>query len=252
MAILQQLLVNPEAKVIGFTGGRGRDHIANEFASELNRSGKNVLISHLKYDLLPTTGHIVYHDDPDELITLIEDAFKSHSTVYAGRGMNGHLVQGIQNKAVKKILEQSSVDNLLLIAGKAEKASIFPQKYLSEILKMSFLEELIYVFELDLIDEPLDEQMVENPAEFLDLFAGKERPDVLTQQLIEDYFLDTGKGARKLFRNQYTSVLVFTDVNNALLENRAINLTRNLNAPEFEHIYMANLKENLVKKVSTK
>ncbi len=252
MSITQQLLLNPQAKIIGFTGGKGRNYLVNEFAEEFGRSGKKVVIGQLGKDLLPTSGRIVYSEKDDELLQKIEKELEETSVVYAGRGVKDHFVSGITAQIASKIINSGKVDYLLLVVGSPEKVSVFSHKHIARLAKMDFLDQLIYCFQIDYIDRELDREVAENPEEFLKNFPDFESSRVFDQQLIVRYLTDAEQGALSLFTQQWPGILVFTDVNNPLLENRSINLARDLFIHKIENIYFANLRNNLIKKVSVR
>lgn len=249
MALVQQLFVNPQSRVIGFTGGKGRDYLINQLANELSRAGKRVVVTHLKNELLPVTGYIVY-DDPENLLVRIESEIDTHPLIYAGREVKDHFITGITMTMARKIAGSKKVDFLLFIVGTMEKYSIYSRNRLNQLGKLALIDQLIYCFQMDWIDQVAGWDMVENYAEFSKEFAAFNNHKILNQKLMVAYLTDREKGANVLFRQGWPSVLVLTDIDNPFLENRAINLARDLSSHQMPFIFMANLKENLIKKIA--
>jgi hypothetical protein len=115
---------------------------------------------------------------------------------------------------------------------------------------MKFLDELIYCFQIDYIDQPLSTNIVQNPDELLKRFPEYREKTVFTQELMVKYLLDEKNGALTLFKQQWPTYLIFTDITNVFLENRAINLSRDLLNSKIERIYRANLKDNMIVRIS--
>ncbi len=252
MAIVQQLLINPAAKIIGFVGGKGRNYLANQLALELSRSGKKVIISSVGNEMLPTSGHIIHDKDENSLLERIGADSKIHSVIYGGLGVNDHFLEGINSKLARKIIRLEGIDFLLLFVETVQKISILNNKQIAHLSRSKLIEQLIYCFQLDLIDQAIDGDVVQDMDELFANFSKYRDRPTFSQQLICDYLVNKEKGAGNLFRQKWPASLVFTDVTNPLLENRAINLARDLFVSGIEYIYSANLKENLIKLVSPK
>jgi len=75
---------------------------------------------------------------------------------------------------------------------------------------------------------------------------------LFSQEFIFHYLTDSENGAYPLFQQKWSTFLIFTDINNLLLENRSINLVRDLVSKKIQNIYQANLKDNRLKRISTK
>jgi hypothetical protein len=249
MVIAQQLLVNKAFRCIGFFGGKGRDHILNQFANELARLGKKIVISHIDKKILPSTGYIVYHKLEEKLHKLIEVEIQQHPIIYAGRTLEDYFLSGISSRLVKRLLKSKKVDYVLLVFGEEENTSIFTKRDIAELLKTDYIEELIYFFQIDKIDLPLSSQLTVKPSEFLKAFPQHGKENTLNHSLIIDYLTDPNHGAFKLFQQRWPVLLLLTDVDDFFLENRAINIARDLYSENIEYIYQANLKENMVKRI---
>jgi hypothetical protein len=114
---------------------------------------------------------------------------------------------------------------------------------------MALIEQLIYCFRIDCIDTSVCQEVVSDVKEFAKNFKLYTKEKILKQQVVIDYLTDSKNGSLQLFKQKWPCLLVFTDVDSLRLENRAINISRDLNFPEFKYVFTANLKENLIKKV---
>jgi hypothetical protein len=90
MALVKQLLLNKDFKVIGLLGGKGRNYLANELAGELAREGKHVVITHLEAQMLPTSGQIVFDKNKNNLLKKINGEIKKNPIIYAGLNLTEH------------------------------------------------------------------------------------------------------------------------------------------------------------------
>jgi hypothetical protein len=249
MVIAQQLLVVEALRCIGFFGGKGRDHILNQLANELARSGKKIVISHIDKKILPSTGYIIYHKIEQKLHKLIESEIQQNPIIYAGSALEDYFLSGISSRMVKRLLKSKQIDYVLLVFGEEENTSLFTRREIAEILKLDYLEELLYFFQIDKIDLPLSSQLEVKPSEFFKAFPQHQKENTLNHRLIIDYLTDPNNGAFKLFQQEWPVLLLLTDVDDFFLENRAINLARDLYSEKIEYIYQANLKENMVKRI---
>ena len=252
MTSLQQLLVGDDVHVIGFAGGKGRDFLANWMAGELARSGKTVVISSLGAQMMAPAGYIVAEDDENILPGKIKAALSENPVVFAGKGFTENFVKGITSTLAKKIYRIPEVDYLFLIVGSAEERTLLSSKTLSAISKLKYLDELIYCFQIDAIEQPLNTPRLQPEEKFFTDFPGLKRFRNFDQQFIRKYLSIREGGILSLFQQKWPAVLVFTDVSNVLLENLAISLSRDLFPPKIKSVYLANLKQNLIKKVPLK
>jgi len=250
MAVSQQLLLNPDFKVIGFTGGKGRNYLLNLLAAELVHTGKKVIISNIGKDVLAPSGHILYQKNESKLLKEIKKEISKHPLIYAGTELKDYMISGISYKVITELKSSSICDHLLLILGNEEKRTIFSKREISSISQMNFLDELVYCFQLDLIDQPLDTNIVSRPDELLKRFPKYKTRKSLHQDLIINYLSDEKNGAVRLFQQKWPAFLIFTDINNVFLENRSINLTRDLVDSPIDRIYRANLKDNMIIRMS--
>jgi hypothetical protein len=250
MAISQQLLTDQNIKVVGFTGGKGRNYILNLIAMELANTGKKVVISNIGKDVLPPSGYIVYNKDEAKLLKQIKKEISSQPIIYAGKELNDYLITGINRTSISKLRTQKICDYIFLILGDEEKRTLFTKKEIASLSQMKFLDELIYCFQIDYIDQPLSANIVQNPDELLKRFPEYREKTVFTQELMVKYLLDEKNGALTLFKQQWPTYLIFTDITNVFLENRAINLSRDLLNSKIERIYRANLKDNMIVRIS--
>jgi hypothetical protein len=250
MAISQQLLMNPGLKVIGFAGGKGRNYLLNLLAGELVHSGKKVVISNIGKDVLAPSGHILYNKDESKLLKVIKKEILNNPLIYAGTELKDYMISGISNDTINELKASSICDHLLLILGNEEKRTLFSKREISSISHSQFLDEFIYCFQLDLIDQPLNSNIVNRPDELFKRFPQHKSNASFNQELIVDYLSDKKNGALRLFQQEWPTFLIFTDINNVFLENRTINLTRDLVNSAIDRIYWANLKENMIIRIS--
>ena len=252
MSLVKQLLLNEEFRVIGLLGGKGRNYLTNELAGELAREGKRVVITHLEAQMLPTSGKILFEKNKDNLLKKINTEIKKNPIIYTGLNLEEHLMVGIEPAMVKKIVGLENVDYVLLILGTNDKVSIFTKKQVSVYSKLSFLDQMIYCFQLDYIDGAFTGGFMADKKDFLKYFPKYQKNQVVRHELIVDYLSDDENGINKLFHQTWPCILVFTDITNLLLENKVINLSRDLFSQNFTHLYQANFRENIIKPVSAK
>ncbi len=252
MAFLQQLIDDGNEQIIGILGGKGRNVIINQIASEAGLQKKRVVITHIEGDILPPSGHIVLEKNEKELLSRIEREFNKNPIIYAGTAVNDHFISAVSEQFIDSLQKSSVADLVLLILGDGGSKSILVPKEISGIAGLSYLDRLIYCFQFDLIDQPISQEIVRNPENFLKKFPRYQEEKNVLPELIVDYLTDKKNGAFRLFKQKWPAVLILTDINNILLENRSIGLARDLAARGIEHIFQANLKENLVKRVSAK
>jgi hypothetical protein len=250
MTIENQLILFNEVKILGFTGGIGRDYLADAVSSALGRENKKVVFSHLKIDMVPRLGSLLLHTDRQKLISQIESYFENNNMVYVGKNSKQGFVEGIDVTTVKLLAQQKIIDYIFLFLGTPVEFSIFSPQTIHTILKTSCIEQLFYCFQIDKIDQELENSLFENESEFLDNFPKYKSINRFTHQLFLDYLTSQNKGILSLFKQKWPASIVFTDIKNELLENKVINLARELFPKQIKHIYFANIKENLVKKVA--
>lgn len=252
MAILHQLPEIEKAKVVGFIGGTGRNYFVNQIASESVHLQKKVVITHLVKDILAPSGHIIFDHDEKKLFGKIEKAASQHPIVYAGSALDDHFVTGVHRPLISDLIKSNKIDLILLILGNENETSLFSKTDLTSICKNTFLDQLIYCFQLDLVDQPITTQLAQKPKEILKNFPKYLDEKVFTQDFIFDYLTSPGIGAFNLFKQKWPAFLVFTDINNIFLENRSINIARDLSSRGIGNILQANLKQNLVKRIFPK
>jgi hypothetical protein len=252
MALLQQLPEIENAKVVGFIGGTGRNYFVNQIASELVHQQKKVVITHLVKDILAPSGHIIFDPDEKKLFGKIEKAVTKHPVIYAGSNLDDHFVTGVHRPFISDLVNSKKIDFILLIMGNENETSLFSKTELTSICKISILDQLIYCFQLDLIDQPITTQHAHKPQDIFKNFPKYRHEKVFTQDFIFDYLTSPGIGALSLFKQKWPVFLIFTDINNIFLENRCINIARDLSSRGISHILQANLKENLVKRIFPK
>jgi len=252
MTRIQQLLVSDSVRVIGFAGGKGRDYLSNWMASELSRSGKTVVISFLGDQMMAPAGYIVAENDEDALLAGIKTAVRENPLIFAGRGSTENFVKGISSSLAKEIYKLPEIDYLFLIVGSAEERSLLSSKTLTGISKLNYLDELIFCFQIDDIEQPLNSPELNPEENFFRDFPALKRFHNFDQQFIRKYLSTKEGGVLSLFQQKWPAVLVFTGVSNILLENHVINLTRDLFPQKIKSIYLTNLKEDLIKKVPCK
>ena len=128
MAVSKQLLLNSDSKVIGFTGGKGRNYLLNLLAAELVHAGKKVIISNIGKDVLAPSGHILYKKDESKLLKEIKKEISDHPLIYAGTELKDYMISGISREVIIEIKSSSICDHLLLILGNEEKRTLFSKR----------------------------------------------------------------------------------------------------------------------------
>jgi hypothetical protein len=252
MPISQQLIDNDVIHLVGFVGGKGRSHLINELASELAHNGKRVVLTNIERDILPPSGQIIFQKDQNKLLKQIEREIKENPVIYAGREMEDHFVVGVDSTMIGKLAESRDIDYLFLIMGNSKSISFLSANEITEIIKCELMQELIYCFQFDMIDQVLGEQDLGEVAQILSRFTEFKPDKAISYELMLKYFTDSAGGAYKLFQQKWPIHLIFTDINNLLLENRCINFARDLQSHQIKHIWQANLKENMIKRISSR
>jgi len=90
---------------------------------------------------------------------------------------------------------------------------------------------------------------LKDSTKFLPRFPHYGKDRILSQQLIIEYFTDPRNGILEIFKLKWPVLLVLTDIDNIFLENRVINIARDLYHYNFENIFQANLQESIVKRI---
>jgi hypothetical protein len=252
MAILDQIIYKDTTRIIGFTGGKGRNYLLNQLASELSHNGKSVIITNIEKDLLPPSGRIIYQQDENALLKEVKSEIKKHPIIYAGSGIQDHFVTGLTLSGIRKLKSEKISDYLLLLLGNEKKYSLLNKKEVEKLCKLTIIEQLVYCFQLELIDQPLNRAIFPNLDEILQAFTGYKTEKLFSQEFIFDFLTDKEQGVYSLFQQKWPTFLIFTDINNIFLENRSINLARDLYSTKIKVIYQANLKDNRLKKVPLK
>jgi hypothetical protein len=252
MPISQQLIENSNIRFIGFVGGKGRSHLINEVASGLAHNGKKIVLTNIERDILPPSGHIIFQKDHNKLLKQIERELKDNPIIYAGRELEDHFVVGVDSTMIEKLAGSKSIDYLFLIMGNSKSMSFLSPEEVTEIAQYLLLEELIYCFQFDMIDQMLGEQEIGEVAQFLKKFTEFKPEKAVSYELLLKYFTNSQYGVYNLFQQKWPAHLIFTDINNLLLENRCINFARDLQAHQIHHIWQANLKENMIKRISSR
>jgi len=249
MSLAESLFLSSGMKVIGLAGGKGRNYFANQIATDFARSGKKVVIAQFGRKTLPLAGQIISAENGNRLLREVEAALEKEPVVYAAQGLSDNIATGVEIATLQKMSQIKLIDQILLIVGPAEEYSVLTKKSISDVLKVKLVDQLIYFFQIDKIDQPFDENCIENIPVIKKVMSQKRKSDRFNHQFIISYLTQPESGALKIFRQRYPALLLLTDVNSILLENKALNLARNLFAKNIENIFLANLKENFVKKV---
>jgi len=252
MPILQQLIENDEIRLIGFAGGKGRGHLISALASELAHNGKKVVLTNIEKDILPPSGLIIFQKDQNKLLKQIEREIKENPIIYAGSELEDHFVSGVDSAMIEKLSESRHIDYLFLIMGNSKSISFLSLSEMSEITKYERIQQLVYCFQFDMIDQVLGEQDLGEVTPVLNHFAEFKPDKAISHELMLKYFTDAAHGSYKLFQQKWPAHLILTDINNLLLENRCINFARDLQTYQINHIWQANLKENMIKRISSR
>ena len=249
MAILDQIISSKTARVIGFTGGKGRNYLLNQLASELAHGGKTVIISNIEKDILPPSGKIIYNQDENKLLSEVKKEIKNHPIIYTGRGIQDHFVTGMTLSGIRRLKSKKLSDYLLLLLGNEKKYSLLNIADVDKLCKLSIIDQLIYCFQLELIDQQLNPNQFPNAAEIIKSFPQYKSEKIFSQEFIFDYLTQKENGAYRLFLQKWPTLLILTDIDNIFLENRSINLARDLHSKKIKIIYQANLKDNRLKRI---
>lgn len=250
MSFSQLLEIDANARVIGFTGGSGRNYLLEQLASDLARRGKRIIVSHLQGKLLPITGEIICREDPAELIEEARAKSQPGSVLCLGKRMEQHFAQSPDKRFFQRLIKENFYDYLFIVLGAMGSYSFISEKSIRQLKRILFLDRLIYTMPIDLLDQVISDENVENLKEFSALFVGTAAPIVVTPTLIAEYLTSGKLPWKEIFLGKMPVDFVLTNVNNVLLENRAINLARELEARGISLIYTANFKDNLIKRIT--
>ena len=247
MGLTEILLPDREEKIIGFAGGDGRNYLIEQMANTLSAAGKRILIAALGHQVLPIIGEIVVAPNADALLGRIASQFKQHSILFLGKEYQDHMVHGFSLEEITKLIQEAEYDYFFNIVGPADLVSIFSVKTIQELENLTHLQRLFYCFPASLINGELDSGIAEDVAEFRKNFQLGEERKVLDHTTIVSYLTDPEVGLGALLAGHLPVTLIFTGVESVLNENNVIVLARSLLRRDIQSIYMANLKENLVK-----
>lgn len=249
MAISQQLLSDPSVRLMGFTGGKGRNYLLNQLASELAHIGKKVVITHLDREILAPSGFILYQKNEKKLIREIEREIFQNPIIFAATDIQDHMVTGISIDTLLQLKNIPAIDAILVILGDEKINSILSREEIDTISELKSLDELIYAFQLDLIDQQLAPQMLDKLPGFMQNSIKKTPGQSFSQELLIEYLTDRRHGAFNLFQQLWPTYLIFTDITNILLENRCITIARDLHLKKIQHIFQSHLREKIVKRI---
>lgn len=246
MAVLSQLRMDPEFHTFAFAGGKGRGHLMRKMTDELVREGKRVLITGLNAKKLPVSGSLIIAKDADILVSQIQKEAAKNPVVYVGKNIDDNIVTGFQADELKTIMAQLEDFEVLIELGTATEKMISDPTTISRWLKDDIWDELIYCFEISIIDSSLSESYVENLSRFTKNFP---RGSTLSQEKFLTYLTNPKIGMGKLFNQKWPTILVFTDAHLVSLENRAISLAREAIRKGIKHIALADWETDLIKKI---
>ncbi|GAB4327039.1 MAG: hypothetical protein Kow0037_00310 [Calditrichia bacterium] len=248
MALTKTLLNDSEARVIGLMGGKGRDFLATEIASELQKAGKTVVVTHQFPKTLPLFAPVVCEKTPAKLKNCVSRHLQEGEAVFVGCEMKDDMASGIKDSQLKALLELENLDYLLLLLGSPETHSLQAEKHFRIAAENKFLDLMFYVFQATAISEKEINRVADPGMEWLKkLGDAAEKP--LEINLALEYLSENPETCARLKEAEYPVELILTDVNGILAENIALNLARELASFFYRNIYLADLKETQIKKV---
>ncbi|GAB4375923.1 MAG: hypothetical protein Kow0042_21750 [Calditrichia bacterium] len=252
MSISDQLLLAPENRIVGWVGGKGRDYFLRILASDLDRQGKKVVLSHFHYNRLPPIGKIVVEENPKTIQQKLKTLLREESILYIGRMFNENLLSGIDQEYLNELMAVEEIDYIFLNVGPIQEYSFLTKKSISSVIQTKNLNQLLYFFQVDVLDGMMEHSVIENPTAFLQQFPKKYRGKTFTLPLMLSYLTEVANGASRFFKQKWPAALILTAVDSVLVENKAVNFARELFARGIEHIFLANIREESVKKVPIK
>ncbi len=247
MGLFEQLFPDRKENIVGFTGGEGKNYLLEQLANHLTTERKRVLIAPVGNPVLPVTGEIVVNQDVRELVDTIQQQFNHHPVLFVGQAFKEHMVNGFNSTQIRHLIKHAPYDYFFIMVGPPEFFGIFSSKTIQQLQKYTFLHRLLYCFPISILNREINTQDVEDVSEFRNHFQVGEDKKILDHELIIKYLKDTQQGLGSLLKGDIPVSLLLTGVENVLDENRVIMLARSLLNQGIHPVYMANLKQNLVK-----
>lgn len=248
MALAKTLLTDSNMRVIGLMGGKGRDFLATEIASELQKSDKKVVVAHQFPKILPLFAPVVCEKTPAKLKKSVWEHLQEGEAVFVGCELKEDMASGIKDSQLQTLYEMAEIDYLILLLGSPETHSFQLESHFQNVVKNKYLDVLFYVFQATAISEKEVKRLADPAMEWLNrLGDAADKP--LEINLALDYLKNLPGACAQLKQADFPIELILTDVNGILAENKALNLSRELAGSFYRNIFLADLKEAQIKKV---
>ena len=248
MVLTGRLLLEPAASILAFAGGKGRLGLLRRVAEELTRDGRQVTIVSSLPQKLPYTGELVVGTSLDLLLPQINAAFERTPLVYAGSKIANQMLSGFNITSLRGLCKSFPGDYLLIDLDRMN-ASLFNNKcHYRKFIARPPWHQAIAVFDLSLLDGVALRQQVEDLPAFQKGYPGVDRVDART---LVDFLCDRQAGMGDLFGAPKATLAVLLGVETVLQENRALTIARELQAGGVEHIALADLETNMIKRLES-
>ncbi|RMI12896.1 MAG: hypothetical protein D6681_06270 [Calditrichaeota bacterium] len=246
MSILNQLLVEPEARIIAFGGGKGRQALIRRFVVEQARRGKRGMIALTGIRKPPPAGALILARDMELLSDLMLRESAEQSFVYLARETEGPLIRGLLPEDLARLTRQLPTDYLVVDLGVHPEAALIDPRRVEEWAEQGRWGQLIYALDISVIDAPVETGVVENPEHFR-----REFPEAatLTRPVLMEYLTDTSRGMGSLFHQAWPALLFLSGVERAAEENLAITFARELAARGICHVAVGKPELNRCKRL---
>ena len=249
MRLIDDLITDPKTKCFAFVGDQNRQYLIEWFAEELDRLGKKVVVTHPDGAMLPSTGRIVIEGNFEALQKELLRNLNTESIVYLGKGLSDNRVKGLTEKEIEKISLKKEFDFLLVDVPALTGSALLTRQQIQQLYNWKFVDSLIYCIALEQVDRETSGGQMLHHQKLLDDFPTLLSDGVLTQEKFVRYLTDEQNGLMKLFRKFEHYVIVLSAGEKLVMENRAISFARELSQFDLKPIYLANLKENLFKRI---
>ncbi len=249
MRLIEDLLVSPKDRCLAFAGDQNRQYLIEWVAEELARLGKRVVVTHPRELLLPSTGHIVIERNFEALQKEFSRRLTDQTVIYLGKGISDNQVKGLSEKEIEKIKSFNQVDFLLVDVPGRTSSALLTREEIEQLANWEFIDNLVYCIALEQMDSEISEVRIRHPQELLEDFPSLFVDGILTQESFIRYLTDDQRGLMKLFRQCKHYVIILSIGEQLVMENRGISFARELSQFNLKPVYLANLRENLFKRI---
>ena len=220
----------------------------HRLSEELVKQRKKVIISAATFPKLPVQGELFVSQNMEILLKLLQRELTTPSIIYAGKGIAGNSVNGFELDDLEFLKSHLPPDYVLLFdASDGESRGLCAREQVKTWVNHHAWHQLIYYFDISQIDHPLDKPLKSSLGTIRKKYGNT---DTLTQEIFIEYLTNTRAGVGAMFRQPWPVLLFIGDVNETRRENRAIQLSRELQQKGVAHIWGGDLNSLSIRKLS--